>query len=302
MPSTRPTAPARRATVLAVDDMPANLVALQAVLGRDYNLIEASSGAEAVALMQSRIDIDVILMDVQMPGMDGFEAAARIKAIEGARDVPIIFITAIFKEDPFVKKGYEAGAIDYFCKPFDPDILRMKVGVYSSFRQRDALLRERELHLAQSEELLQAGRRLSSVLERLPVGVLIADKAGRIVQTNDAVARICHATEPLQHDAYGELLGWWDDAGAVIKDPNGPLSRALHEGVSSQGTMLDIKCFDGSDKTVLGSASPLLGVDGAIVGAVIVLHDLTEPKRFEADLEERIAKLISLSVGLEHAA
>lgn len=282
--------------------MPANLIALQAVLGRDYTMIEATSGAEAVAIIEKRNDIDVILMDVQMPGMDGFEAAARIKSLPSGREVPIIFITAIFKEDPFVKKGYEAGAIDYFCKPFDPDILRMKVGVYSSFRQRDALMRERELRLAQSEELLQAGRRLSSVLEHLPVGVLIADVAGRIFQSNDAVARICRADSPLQHDAYGELLGWWDESGAVIKDPDGPLSRALHDGVSSQGTVLDIKCFDGTDMTVLGSASPLFGIDGAIVGAVIVLHDLTEPKQFEADLEERIAKLISLGVGLEHAA
>lgn len=161
----------RKPNVLAVDDTPANLLALEAVLGDDYHVIRADSGAQAIALLARRHDIDVILMDVHMPIMDGFEAASRIKKIEDCHDIPIIFITAIFREDPYVKQGYQAGGIDYFGKPFDPDILRMKIAVYASFRQRANLLKERERHIRESEELLTVGRRLSAVLENLPVGV-----------------------------------------------------------------------------------------------------------------------------------
>jgi CheY-like chemotaxis protein len=118
----------RRMHVLAVDDIPANLIALEAVLGRDHALIMANSGAEAISTLEKRDDIDIILMDLQMPKMDGFETAVRIRKMERCRDIPIIFITAVYKEDPLIRKGYEAGAVDYFTKPFDPEILKLKVG------------------------------------------------------------------------------------------------------------------------------------------------------------------------------
>jgi CheY-like chemotaxis protein len=139
----------------------------------------AESGEEALALLAGRGDIDLVLMDVQMPGMDGFETAMQIKQMEGARDIPIIFVTAIYTEDPFIRRGYEVGGIDYFSKPFDPAILKMKVAVYSSFRLKAEFLRERERHIRESEELLRVDRKLSSVLDSLPVGVLIADPEGR---------------------------------------------------------------------------------------------------------------------------
>jgi CheY-like chemotaxis protein len=104
----------RRPIVLIVDDTPANLVALEAVLGADNEIVRASSGAQAISILQAGQSIDVILMDVQMPRMDGFEAAAQIKQLKGCHDIPIIFVTAVYKEDPYVKKGYQAGGIDYF--------------------------------------------------------------------------------------------------------------------------------------------------------------------------------------------
>lgn len=122
--------------VLAVDDYDANLIALQAVLGSEYELLFANSGKEAISILLVNPDIDVILMDIQMPDMDGFKAATEIRKISWAKDIPIIFITAVYKEDSFIKKGYEAGGIDYFTKPFDPDILRMKLNVYSSFKYK----------------------------------------------------------------------------------------------------------------------------------------------------------------------
>ena len=291
----------RKPKVLAVDDKRANQLALDAVLGAECNLVFAFSGEEALELLAIQPDIDLILMDVQMPGMDGFEAAAHIKKMEGARDIPIIFVTAIYTEDPFIRKGYEVGGIDYFSKPFDPEILRMKVAVYASFRLKAEFLKERERHIRESEELLRVGRKLSSVLETLPVGVLIADVQGRICQTTEEVSRILNTEDLTDPDAYGEILGWWDTAGKTLRSQDGPLARALSKGESSHSERLQIRRFNGTVKTIVASASPLRGLDGHILGAVILIQDLTESSKIEEDLEQRVTKLVSLGVELEES-
>jgi response regulator RpfG family c-di-GMP phosphodiesterase len=289
--------PARKATVLAIDDNQGNLIALEAVLSSDFELVFASSGSEGLAVLISRRDIDVILLDVHMPEMDGFQTAVEIKKIEGCRDIPIVFITAVYKDDPFVRKGYEAGAIDYFGKPFDPDILKLKVGVYAAFRQRSGILEERERQFRETQELAKAGRKLSSVLEALPVGILIADAQGRICQTNEALFKICRVG-----DSYGDILGWWDKNGHALKDKGSPLSRALEDGETLHNEVLSVRCIDGSPKTIFASASPLFGLDRRIVGAAVILQDMTEPKRIGEELEDRIANLINMGVAIEQSA
>jgi CheY-like chemotaxis protein len=285
--------------ILAVDDKPANLVVLDALLSGDYQMTGAHSGEEAIRIVAERDDIDLILMDVQMPVMDGFECARRIKELERARDIPIIFITAVYREDQFVKRGYAAGGIDYFSKPFDPELLKLKVRIYSTFRQKAATLREREQNLRDSEELFHASRKLSAFLETLPIGVLVADIEGHIVQSNEVIARIFRSSEPLLHDAYGELLGWWDAEGRMLKGTDGPLSRAL-AGTSSHNVEIVVRRLDGAAATFVCSASPLLSRKGDIVGAVIVLQDVTEMKRIEHDLEEKVTRLVAAGVELEH--
>jgi CheY-like chemotaxis protein len=290
----------RKPVILAVDDTPMNLVALEAVLEKDFELRLARSGAEAIAMLEQQSDIDVILMDIQMPGMDGYEAAARIKRIPACAEIPIVFITAVFSEDPHVKRGYAVGGVDYFTKPFDPDLLRLKMGIYASFRQRAAVLKERERQIKETEELLRVGRQLATVLETLPVGVLISDVDGRICQSNEEVSRICKSVDPIRNDAYGLLLDWWDTSGHLLKDRGGPLARAL-EGKASHHDALQLRCVDGSDKRVLVSASPLKGLDSEIVGAVIVLQDISASKRIEAELEDRITRLVSAGVELQQS-
>src|SRR5688572_1529514 len=98
--------------VLVVDDTPANLVAIEAVLGADCDLVSAHSGAEALAILDRSPNVDLILMDLQMPEMDGYETAARIQKIEGCEDIPIIFITAVYKEEPHIRRAYEVGGMD----------------------------------------------------------------------------------------------------------------------------------------------------------------------------------------------
>lgn len=291
----------RKPNVLAVDDVPANLLTLEAVLADDYNVIRAASGPQAIALLLHRDDIDVILMDVHMPEMDGFEAAARIKKIDGCREIPIIFITAFYRDDPYVKQGYEAGGIDYFGKPFDADILRMKIAVYASFRQRANLLKERERHIRESEELLRVGRKLSTVLETLPVGVLVTDVQGRICQMTEEVARILKSTGAADGDTYGKVLGWWDADGHMIKDNLGSLTQALQEGRSSHTEPMQILCFDGTCKTILVSTCPLRGINNEIVGAVLLIQDHTETRKIGEDLEDRVSRIIGLGVELEQS-
>jgi CheY-like chemotaxis protein len=288
--------------VLAVDDKSANLVALEAVLQEDCHVIRAQSGEEAIAIMKDCRDIDVILMDVHMPGMDGYETAGRIKKLGGCANVPIIFITAVYTEDPYVRKGYEAGGIDYFGKPFDPEILKMKIAIYASFRRRVSYLQDRERHVKESQELLRVGRKMSSVLESLPVGVLIADLEGRICQTTQEASRLLKAAEATDNDVYGDILGWWDTGGQKIKNKDGPLARALQDGAVSHSEPLRIRCFDGTTRTLLTSTSPLRGMDGNIVGAVVLIQDLTETSRIQEDFEQRVTRLIDLGVELEQSA
>jgi CheY-like chemotaxis protein len=290
----------RKPSVLVVDDKHANFVALEAVLGEDYSVTFAASGEQAIALLQGGPPVDVILMDVQMPGMDGFEAAQKIKAMRACADIPIIFITAIYTEDPHVRRGYEVGGIDYFSKPFDPDILRMKVAIYASFRLKQDLLRERERHIREAEELLRVGRKLAGVLEGLPVGVLIADVEGRVCQTTEEVSRILKSAEPAAAGSYGEIVGWWNASGEMMKEP--PLARAIHFGESSHSDRLQVRCLDGTEKTILVSAFPLRGLDGQLIGAVVLIQDFTQTARIHHDLEERVARLVAVGIELEQAA
>jgi CheY-like chemotaxis protein len=275
---------------------------MDALLSEEYRLLFADSGKDALAIVPQHPDISVILLDIQMPVMDGYETASELKKIEAAKDIPIVFVTAVFHEDPHVKRGYAAGGVDYFSKPFDPDLLRLKLRIYASFRTREHVLRERELHIRESEELLRVGRKLSSMLESLTVGVLIADVDGHIRQTTEEVFRILKATEPTEKDLYGELLGWWDHEGRLIKDENGPLAKAIHQGRSSHNEPLDITCLDGEKRSVLVSARPLRGLDQRLVGAVILIQDMTEPKKIEGALEDRVSRLIGLGVELEESA
>jgi len=113
--------------ILLVDDHPENLIALQAVLDSpNYRLVKAKDGMEALRLVLKE-DFHLILLDVFMPGLNGFETAAMIRERAKSRQIPIIFITAVNKSDADAARGYSLGAIDYIIKPFDPEILRSKV-------------------------------------------------------------------------------------------------------------------------------------------------------------------------------
>ncbi|MFK0114216.1 response regulator [Streptomyces sp. NPDC091217] len=128
-----PAAPHRMPKILIVDDQPDNLLAMTAVLATlDQELVTVPSGREALKALLDHDDFAVIIMDVQMPEMDGYETCAHIKRRPRTRDVPIIFLTAMGVDSEHSARGYAAGAVDYISKPFDPWALRAKVAVFTS--------------------------------------------------------------------------------------------------------------------------------------------------------------------------
>ncbi len=135
-----------RAGILLVDDMEDNLIALEAVLGSlNEPLVRARSGEEAMkALLRRRFAL--VLLDIRMPGMDGFETAANIKRLDQTKDVPIIFLTGAEDDAGYTFRGYATGAADYLTKPFDPWVLRAKVKVFLEMAElREEVRRLREL-------------------------------------------------------------------------------------------------------------------------------------------------------------
>ncbi|NDK24033.1 response regulator [Streptomyces sp. TR1341] len=119
--------------ILIVDDQPDNLLAMTAVLATlEQELVTVSSGREALKALLDHDDFAVIIMDVQMPEMDGYETCAHIKRRSRTRDIPIIFLTAMGLGSEHSARGYAAGAVDYISKPFDPWALRAKVAVFTS--------------------------------------------------------------------------------------------------------------------------------------------------------------------------
>lgn len=132
-PPSLPAVPHRMPRILIVDDQPDNLLAMTAVLATlDQELVTVTSGREALKALLDHDDFAVIIMDVQMPEMDGYETCAHIKRRPRTRDVPIIFLTAMGVDSEHSARGYAAGAVDYISKPFDPWALRAKVAVFTS--------------------------------------------------------------------------------------------------------------------------------------------------------------------------
>ncbi|HYH48152.1 MAG TPA: ATP-binding protein [Acidimicrobiia bacterium] len=221
--------------VLLVDDRPDNLLAVRAVLEPlGLDLVEADSGEEALRQLLAG-EFALIILDVQMPVLDGFETARLIRGRERTRYVPIIFLTAISGEPEHYLRGYESGAVDYVYKPFEPEILRAKVSVFAELWARGATIE------AQREEL---ARRLAE-LDEAHAG--LAAQAIELERSNAALERFAEVVgvelrEPL-HTVAG-LLDLLDDRHAAVLSDEGRtlLARALvgtDRARSTVGSLLD---------------------------------------------------------------
>ena len=202
------------AKILLVDDRAANLVALEAILGSlNQSLVRAGSGEDALrALLHD--DFALILLDAQMPGMDGFETATRIKARERTKDVPIIFLTANDFDTHLAYRGYATGAADFLAKPFDPWLLRAKVQVFVDLwhasrklsTQADLLRRSLDQRAAQPGRVdVDVVTDLRSRLAGVEEAVAELDTGGDIGLGGDARRRLGKRLEDLRQalDALG---------------------------------------------------------------------------------------------------
>jgi signal transduction histidine kinase len=171
---------AERFMILAVDDNQGNRFLLSELLSRlpDVGVIEAASGEEAL-LRTVEFDFQLILLDVQMPNMDGYETARLLQMTARTRDIPIIFLTAVFKSEEFIKRGYALGAVDYLTKPLDDNIFLNRVRHYQHLQDRENRLmialtdmRSMQDNLLQSEKLSALGAMVAGVSHELntPLG------------------------------------------------------------------------------------------------------------------------------------
>jgi PAS domain S-box-containing protein len=180
----------KKINILLVDDRPEGLVTLEAVLANpEYRLIKAGSGREALSHVLAD-ELAVILMDVHMPGMDGFETATIIKQRERSRNIPIIFMTANNKADNYISIGYSLGAVDYVLKPFDAHVLRSKVAVFVDLYKKTLLIKEQAETLREVEKRdrmrtlheleMEGRRRYQNLADAIPQIVFRANVVGEV--------------------------------------------------------------------------------------------------------------------------
>ncbi|WP_459206904.1 putative bifunctional diguanylate cyclase/phosphodiesterase [Pseudomonas sp. MLB6B] len=173
-----------RPVLLVVDDYPENLVSMQALLAREnWHVLTADSGLQALETLLAE-EVDLVILDVQMPDMDGFEVARLMRGSQRTRQTPIIFLTANEQSDAAVLKGYQSGALDYLFKPFDPQVLKPKV---------KALLEQqcsRRLLQQLSRELEEARAFNASILRHAAEGILVVEHSGAISFANPAIAAL----------------------------------------------------------------------------------------------------------------
>jgi CheY-like chemotaxis protein len=202
---------AEKAKILLVDDRAENLVALEAILSSlNQTLVPARSGDAALKALLGD-EFAVILLDVLMPGMDGFETAALIKRRPKARDVPIIFLTALNAEPDYAFRSYSAGAVDYIAKPFDPWVLRAKVSVFVDLYTKNRQLRDQaamlRAQLGDSLAAAQAQRaERAEQEERAGAEPVLAELSARLAAVEDMVTVLSGRAETGPDPAMAESV------------------------------------------------------------------------------------------------
>src|SRR5881396_1224703 len=204
-----------KVNILLVDDRRPNLFALESILkSLGQNLVEATSGVEALKYLL-RNEVAVILLDVEMPDMDGFQTATLIREREKTKHTPIIFLTAISKSDVHVNQGYSLGGVDYIFKPFAPDVLRSKVAaLVEMYKQRSEAARQSALLKAERDFV-------SAILDTVNSLVLVLDSQGKIVRVNREWESLTgHTVDEVQGHYLWEYLDDSSNAESFFRSPN----------------------------------------------------------------------------------
>jgi signal transduction histidine kinase/DNA-binding response OmpR family regulator len=261
-------------TILVVDDYAPNLLALEAALEPlDHRVVKASSGEEALKFLLSE-RCALILLDVNMPGQDGFETADMIRARPRTRDIPILFVTAAHRRDG-PQLAAQHGAADYIVRPIEPDVLRTKVR---------AILELREQHLRADQEVRASRDQLEVILASVSEAITAYDAEGHLVFANDEAARMSGFASRAQMLAAGasaatESFEARDEAGAPLRVDQFPGRVALRTGARTEAVLRVRRKRSEDDRWVRVRSMPVPGASGKASLVINVFQDVTEQRR-----------------------
>jgi PAS domain S-box-containing protein len=297
--------------ILLVDDRPENLLALEAILEPlGQRLTRAQSGEAALRCLLEQ-DFAVILLDVQMPGMNGFETARMIKSRERTKNIPIIFLTAISKESAYVFKGYSVGAVDYMFKPFQPEILRSKVNVFVDlylqqrrFAEQEQRLRaaeRQELELRHMRELLQSEARFREIVSSAMDAIITFDANGMISLANDSAERMFGTKiDEMIGNPIERLFPDGVNAEMVTKlceTADGERRDDLEHAIVAGPHSLTARRLNGETFPIEASVSCLDTVVGRTF--TLIVRDVSERVHHEEELERQAASLATSTAELK---
>jgi PAS domain S-box-containing protein len=287
--------------ILLVDDRPENLVALRAILEPlGHELVAVGSGEEALRALLRRDDFAVVLLDAQMPRMDGFETAETIKQRDRTKNIPIIFLTAISKEEEHVFRGYEVGAVDYVFKPLNPDVMRGKVSVFVELYEKNEELRHQRELIAFQE--LAAVRREGTERYRQ-----LADAMPQIVWTADANGRSTYYNRRfVQYTGVRFDLADGDEWPRILHPDDLEHALARRAAAIANGAVFEaeyrLRAADGSYRWHLGRAVPIHDRAGGVDFWIGTATDIDDRKRLAEVQQFLLDAGAELSRSLDYRA
>lgn len=271
--------------ILIVDDNQNNLFSLRALIEKhmDVEVLDADSGQAAIDIALANPRIDLIVLDIQMPEMDGFQTASMLKVRQKTRDIPVIFLTAAYKTDEFQQKGYEVGGADYLLKPIDDNQLINKISTYLRLieKERDMNRRLEALVDERTAELRTAKQYLENVINNMGEALLLLEPGGHITAANPAACNMLDYEEEV-------LLGM--AIGDVFEEESTDQANAFMgtwlEALIRTGTISSIEArFIAKDQRhvpVLFSRTALKDEAGAITDIICIAKDMTGYTRIDA--------------------
>ena len=263
--------------LLAVDDNEHNLFTLRALVQQhmDVEILEARGGAEALEIAQANPDIDLIILDVQMPEVDGFETAQMLKLRKKTRDIPIIFLTAAFKTEEFQRKGYDVGAVDYLLKPIDDNQLLNKISTYFRLIEKERELNQvlEEKVARRTAQLDQAKQYLENILKYMGEALLVLSPDGVIREVNPAAcAMLGYSPDELTGMSIGDVF---EEEG---EEQAGAFMGTWLEALIRTGALRDIDAAfiakGGERIPILFSRTAVMKADGAIRDIICIAKNM----------------------------
>jgi len=307
---------ADRARILLVDDDERNLLAIKTVLDDVADVVVANSGEEALRHLLKG-EFAVILLDVYMPGMDGYETAQMIRSREQTKRIPIVFLSAVNKESEHLLRGYAMGAVDYVFKPVDPVVLKSKVAVFvdlfqmrreiqrnAAHEQRllDSTIRANAEKLRIEQELRLAEQRQAAILESLPMVIYLEDRDAATPRVPRFVAGNFQALTGFDFDAVRTNSNLWEERLHPEDRDRALAGLSSRRGAQAGAFEYRWQCADGSWKHFLDQAVLLRDDMGNMTEFAGTILDVTERKALEAQLTHslKMDAIGKLTGGIAH--